>query len=275
MDWTGSADGLCERTGVDGHRWVIRDSETVGDAVALYRLASGSDMPDEPDEEADACAILRSVGEARIMSGLLEGRAAADAPMPSHYEPTSSDGYRRNWRMATADGFVSLHLGTDEDRRDVVSTRFSRRSPGVIKPVLIICHGPNANMPEAAAPLPAAVELLELIDTANRFDSPLDEVDAQAWDAGRPIRREMPDDASDILGTRTEIVEAAMLLEQEGGEHAHLLAEALTIMDAKGQSPERSAAVSTSPAAQYAIVATVRGKDVADALVEAGRSPSP
>ncbi len=274
MYWTGSVDGLCERTGVDGHRWVIRDSETVGDAVALYRLAPGFEMPVEPDEEADACAVLRSVGEARIMSGLLEGRADAAAPIPDNYEPTSSDGYRRNWRMGTADGFVSLHLGTDEDRRDVVSTRFSRRSPG-IKPVLIICHGANANMPEAAAPLPAAVDLLELIGTANRFDSPLDEADAQAWEAGRPVRREMPVDASDILGTRAEIVEAAMRLEEEGGEHAHLLAEALSIMEAKGRSPERSAALSNSPAAQYAIVAAVRGKDVADALVEAGRAPAP
>lgn len=274
MNWTESPDGVCERTGAEGCRWVIRDSETVGDGFALYRLAPGSDMPEEPDEEADACAVLRSVGEARIMSGLLEGRADADAPMPGHYEPTSSDGHRRNWRMGLADGFVSLHLGTDEDRRDVVSTRFSRRSPG-IRPVLIICHGPNANMPGTAAPLPAAVELLELIDTANRFDSPLDEADAEAWEARRPVRRDAPDDAADILGTSPEIVEAAMALEQEGGEHGPLLEEALAILNARKPNPERAAAVATSPAVQYAIVAAVRGKDVADALVEAGRAPSP
>ena len=278
MDWSTGADGTTEAIAGDGARWLIRPAESVTGGFALFRLPTGATLPDEVDEEEHGVGVLRSLGEAQVMALLLTGRADPRLKPGKGFKTTFETEDRRGWRLDTPDGYLSLFHGSDEDRRDVVVQRFSLRTPGQIGFVLIVSHGRKAHMPASAAPLPAALALIDLVTRAGRLDSPLEPEDATLWAAGRPVRPAA--DRPEIPAgpdSPPAIAAAAVAFEREGVASESLREAALEIVRFDGAAPNavREELVGRSLALQYVLVAAFRGAEVADELVAAGRSPVP
>jgi len=281
MDWMASGNDRIEATAPDGARWVIGPSKTTASGAALYRLPPGFVLPEEPGDEDYACAVLRSQAEAKVMAALLDGSVPLSRSLPESFVPSHEHDGRKSWRLPQVDGYLSIHRGSDEDLRDVIVTRFTRNAPGIIHLVAVVSHGRHVSMPERAQPIPAVAMLLALLDAAHRFDRPLDDEDYRLWSSGLPVEQgSEPRDAPEP--PTLAILRAAIELDKSGLTSDALHEEAIAIIDEVARetlTPEKvetlRRSVDTGTGAQYMLVATVRGREAADAMVEAARTPRP
>lgn len=272
MDWAREAEAAWGALAPDGARWDIRRSDTCAGMFSLFRRPPGVPLPSEPEDERDACAVLRSPGEAKVMAALLDGRADPDTPLPRGFVPTYEHEGRRGWSMGMERGSLSIHRGSDEDLRDVVVERSRLMT---LSPFAIISHGRDAHMPSGARPLQAASALLALALVENRLRRPLDDEDHRLWSLGRPVATQETESPGDIAAK-------ARALSESGDEPEGLKEAALAILaglEAEGDDPGRIASLRRramgNAGLQYSIVANLHGENEADAILERARSPGP
>lgn len=191
--------GSWDMTSADGHRWVIRPSETASNYFALFRLAPGMDLPDAAThdvlsvEEEYGYGLFRSPAEAKVMSTLLSRPTggtddAATLLKSLGWEENEPHGRRRWWEAGVQGGYASLHLGSDEDARDV-SLSFRLAGENLIRTCFLISHSKRSNVVEGpqGASLHAGAWFIKILRDSNHLLEPLTEKDWISFSGGHGI----------------------------------------------------------------------------------------
>ena len=270
MDWLKVGESSWEGLAPDGFRWTIRRCASCRGWFSLFRRPPGARLPSEPVDQDDACAILRSPGEAKIMAALLDGKAGAAVSIPLGFRQIYDDGEegRKAWEMSLGNWSLAIHCGSDQDRRDVVVEHSNPMVTGVFA---VLSHGANSHMPPGARSLQSVCDLLSLVLDGRRIRRPLNDEDFRLWSLGKPI-------ATRDSGSPESIERKARALTEIGDEIAGLGDAARMVLERydkggldRGQLASFRSRAEGDPGFQYHLLAVWHGEDRADAILDAIR----